>query len=103
MAITSVKCDDAAEKLLDILEKEDVRLSSGEDGSMAWKMVSDLFGQLHEDRVVFEASFELVQEILSIGFMNGDTHVEVEATAGLGDVLENFIGKSEWRARFNGG
>jgi hypothetical protein len=66
---------------------------------MVWKTVLDLLGQLHEDGVVFEASFQLVQEILSIGFMEGDTHVEIGATTRLGDMPENLIGELEWRAR----
>jgi hypothetical protein len=62
VTITSVECDYTTEEFLDVLEEEKVCLASGEDSPMAWKMVLDLLGQLHEDGVVFEASFELVQE-----------------------------------------
>jgi hypothetical protein len=53
--------------------------------------------------LVLEASFELVQEVQSISFVDGDVHVEAEATAGLGDVLEKLIGELKWRARLDGG
>jgi hypothetical protein len=86
-------------RLLDVLKEEKVSLASGEDSPMAWKTVLDLLGQLHEDGVVFEASFELVQEILIIGLMEGNTHVEIGATARLGDMPENLTRELEWRTR----